>query len=173
MRSGKNQIPNVATQSKLAARPIKQPESTVSTQLFQDKNTRQLYWRQQTNSFLGVRHKGLDPITFIQSLPRAKAKLQYITTIGQGRLPPILEESSSELDIISQYLGCIPLTPTEGTTAPQSQGHKADKSIHLSKVSLIELRQVHQRVEAAASFKGIIQGLLPKLHLPTLHSVQS
>ena len=161
-------------QSKLAARSIEQPESTMSTQLYQDKDTRQLFWRKQTNSFLGVRHEGLDPITFNQSLPKAKAKLQLITTIGQGRLPMILEErSSSSLDIISQYLGCIPLSPTEGTTDPQSQRHNSDKSVHLSKTQLIELRQVNQPVEAAASFKGVIQGLLPKLHLPTLQPIQS
>ena len=93
-------------QAKLAARPItqQQPESTMSTQLFKDKDSGQLFWRKTTNSFLGVRHEGLDPITFNHSLPKAKSKLQLITTIGPGRLPVILEESNSKLNITEQYI---------------------------------------------------------------------
>ena len=82
-------------QTKLAARPIEESESETSMQLFKDVDTKQLFWRKITSSSLGVRHEGLDPFMFNQSLPRAKAKIQLITTIGQGRLPTILEERPS------------------------------------------------------------------------------
>ena len=115
-------------ENRFAARPIDKQESLVITQLFQDTDTKQLYWRQQTNSFLGVRHECLDPIIFNQSLSRAKTKLQYITTIGQGRLPTILEETSSDTDPITQYLSFFPQptyrgnhdSPVQGTQSRQS-----------------------------------------------------
>ena len=40
-----------------------------------------------------MRHEGLDPITFNQSLPKAKSKLQLVTTIRRGMMPVILEGS--------------------------------------------------------------------------------
>ena len=70
-------------QTKLAARPLEQPESTaMSTHLFQDRDSGKLYWRKATNSFLGVRHEGLDPITFNHTLPKAKATLQPYSRAG-------------------------------------------------------------------------------------------
>ena len=118
-------------QMKLAARPTPRKESAVSTQSFQDTDSKQLYWRQQTDSLLGVRHKGHCPITFNQTLPRAKSNLRYITTIRQGRFPPILERTSNQQDDnLETYLSILKTHP---------EGHKADIKDHLFKPPIIEL----------------------------------
>ena len=47
---------------RLAERLFQKEEQTLETQLFQDMDTSELYWRHKTDSFLGVKHEGMDPI---------------------------------------------------------------------------------------------------------------
>ena len=80
-----------------------------------------------TSSFLGVRHEGLDPLTFNQGLPRAKSKLRLITTIGRGMMPVILEKSDiSDRSLSDQYLNNIPLTLEPRSTEPKFIKRKSD-----------------------------------------------
>ena len=47
---------------RLAERPFQKEDQILETQLFQDMDTGELYWRHTTDSFLGVKHEGMDPI---------------------------------------------------------------------------------------------------------------
>ena len=50
------------TERSLAERPFQKEDQILETQLFQDMDTGELYWRHKTDSFLGVKHEGMDPI---------------------------------------------------------------------------------------------------------------
>ena len=116
-----------------------------------------------TSSFLGVRHEGLDPITFNQFLPRAKSKLKLITTIGRGMMPVILENFDiPNCSPTDQYLKTIPLTLEPRSTEPRSSRQKSDNPVLTHKVRFriipdIELKRIDEPIEAAPSFKGISQ----------------
>ena len=128
-------------EERLAQRPLQEKESVVKTQLFQDTDSGELYWRQQTDDFLGVRHEGTCPITWNRKLPKTRAKLQYITEICQGRLPLILENTSGPNTDISAYKELISRVK-KGNMAPQAKGHKANSNIQPTSVPAIELKQV-------------------------------
>ena len=47
---------------RLAERPFQKEDQILETQPFQEMDTGELYWRHKTDSFLGVKHEGMDPI---------------------------------------------------------------------------------------------------------------
>ena len=104
-----------------------------------------------------------------QKLPKDKAKLQYLTTIQKGWLPPIIEDlSGDDTQDASTYIKVIQrdMTPLNRS---RSLNRKDPK---LSLTPNIESTQLPQSLEAAASPLGSNRAdKLPDLHLPTIQAM--
>ena len=83
-----------------------------------------------------------------QKLPKEKAKLQYLTTIQKGWLPPIIEDlSGDDTQDASTYIKVIQRDMT-----PLNRSRIVDrKDPKLSLTPNIESTQLPQSLEAAAS----------------------
>ena len=92
------------TMQEITDRTATKPEPAVTFQLFRDKETDHLFWKENTDGFMGTRHEVLDPVTWNKSLPREGATLTKIAQLPKGALPPILEEAGVE------YVHCVTST---------------------------------------------------------------